>query len=74
MFKTSLAMHLPDIFDRERIKLMSYDMYSKLRRYRLVRTHNDEYYYLDKYTDKVRKFSHRVTTLDDYSDHLILVY
>ncbi|ACI28825.1 agip124 [Agrotis ipsilon multiple nucleopolyhedrovirus] len=63
-----------DIFDREKIKIMSYDMYSRLRRHRLLRTHNGEYYYMDRYTDKVRKLSHRLNTLSDYDDYLILVY
>lgn len=63
-----------DIFDREKIKIMPYDMYSKLSRYRLVRTLNDEYFYIDKYTHKVQKFSRRLNTLTDYNDYLILVY
>lgn len=74
-FTTSPAtMEGEDIFDREKIKIMSYDMYSRLVRYRFVRACGDEYYYIDGYTDKVLNFPYRLKTLSDYSDYLILVY
>ncbi|AYN45055.1 se95 [Alphabaculovirus alterspexiguae] len=67
-------MDTDDIFEREKIKIIPYDLYGTLKRYKFVRAHDGEYYYLDKYTDKVRKFSKQLKTLSDYKDYLILVY
>ncbi|QAT90393.1 hypothetical protein KM622_gp107 [Spodoptera exempta nucleopolyhedrovirus] len=67
-------MDTDDIFEREKIKIIPYDLYSTLKRYQFVRTHDGEYHYLDRYTDKVRKFSKRLKTLSDYKDYLVLVY
>lgn len=54
--------------------MLSYDSYSKLGRYVFMRQENNDFLYLDKYTDKVQKFSHRFQTLTDLGDYLILVY
>ncbi|QNV47830.1 hypothetical protein [Alphabaculovirus altersperidaniae] len=68
-------MESEDIFDKTRIKILSYDKYRMLNRYRFVeRKSDDEFLYLDTYTDKVQKFSHRFLTLHDYNDYVVLVY
>ncbi|CDG73285.1 Unknown (Maco134) [Spodoptera exigua multiple nucleopolyhedrovirus] len=67
-------METEDIFDRNKIKILSYDKYRMLHRYNFVDMQNGEFLYLDTYTDKVQNFSHRFPTLNDYSDYLILVY
>ncbi|ABM45817.1 unknown protein [Spodoptera frugiperda multiple nucleopolyhedrovirus] len=67
-------MDTEDIFDKFKIKMLSYDSYSKLGRYVFMRQENNDFLYLDKYTDKVQKFSHRFQTLTDLGDYLILVY
>ncbi|ACI47479.1 unknown [Spodoptera litura nucleopolyhedrovirus II] len=67
-------MDAEDIFDKNKIKILSYDKYRMLIRYHFIKAQNDEFYYLDTYTDKVQNFSHRFATLNDYNDYLILVY
>ncbi|QEI03475.1 hypothetical protein [Spodoptera cosmioides nucleopolyhedrovirus] len=67
-------MEAEDIFDKNKIKILSYDKYRMLNRYHFVETQNGEFLYLDTYTDKVQNFSHRFLTLNDYNDYLILVY
>ena len=67
-------MDVEDIFDKTKIKILSYDKYRMLFRYHLIDVQNGEFLYLDTYTDKVEKFSHRFTTLHDYSGYLVLVY
>jgi hypothetical protein len=63
-----------DIFDKMKIKLMSYVNYIKLSRYSFVRKSNTKYHYLDSYTDKEVTFSYRLPTFYDYNEYLILVY
>ncbi|AUV65381.1 hypothetical protein [Alphabaculovirus myunipunctae] len=63
-----------DIFHENKIKLMTYVNYVNIERYSFVRRSGDNYFYLDKYTDKEVVFSYRRPTLNDYAGYLILVY
>ncbi|QED40567.1 hypothetical protein [Chrysodeixis includens nucleopolyhedrovirus] len=71
---TSESNEGPDIFDREKIKLLTYDEYNQLKRYAFSKHLNGQYCYIDKYTNKEVCYSYPIATVDDFNNYLLLVF
>nr|AGE61754.1 hypothetical protein [Chrysodeixis chalcites nucleopolyhedrovirus] len=73
---TSASNGDADIFERKKIKLLSYDEYHQLSRFKFVKFDSEynKYFYYDKYTRTEVSSSRSIVTLNDYPDYLFLVY
>ncbi|QEI03661.1 hypothetical protein [Rachiplusia nu nucleopolyhedrovirus] len=71
---TSVSNESADIFDRQKIKLLSYDEYNYLKRFVFVGHVNGQYCYIDKYIEKEVCHSHPIATINDYNNFLLFVY
>nr|AOL56480.1 hypothetical protein [Chrysodeixis includens nucleopolyhedrovirus] len=76
MSTTSVSNEGADIFERKKIKLLSYDEYYQMLRYKFVKFDSavNKYFYYDKYTQTEVSTSRPTVTLNDYPDYLFLVY
>nr|UPO71106.1 orf40 [Trichoplusia ni single nucleopolyhedrovirus] len=76
MSTTSVSNGGADIFERKKIKLLSYDEYHQLSRFKFIKFDSltDKYFYYDKYTQTEVSTSRSIVTLNDYPDYLFLVY
>jgi hypothetical protein len=63
-----------DIFEENKIKLMSYDQYHKMKRLRLFNIKNNIYYYQNIFNKSVIESDKPLLSLNEYKGHLIFVY
>ncbi|QYC92786.1 Late expression factor 10 [Trabala vishnou gigantina nucleopolyhedrovirus] len=66
---------IEDVFEKNHIKMLSYDEYYKLNRIKFIRIDaNGKYHYFNKFLGIVYSSDEKINTLDDYKNYLILVY
>ncbi|ABY65765.1 hypothetical protein [Orgyia leucostigma nucleopolyhedrovirus] len=63
-----------NMFDKNHIKLMSYNNYYKLNRLQFIKRENEKFYYKNTFNDTVVVSERRIKTVDDYKGYLVLVY
>ncbi|AAM09243.1 hypothetical protein [Mamestra configurata nucleopolyhedrovirus A] len=71
---TSVVAGTSDIFEQNKVIILSYDKYAQLTRYKFAHKDNRDYYYKDTCTNKTVKFLTPLSTLDKYKDFVIFVY
>ncbi|AGE89898.1 hypothetical protein SlsnVgp043 [Spodoptera littoralis nucleopolyhedrovirus] len=63
-----------DIFERAKIKLMTYDQHERLNRYKFLYNKNGVYYYTNQFTNKVETFDRQILVKENLKDYLKIVY
>ncbi|AXU41494.1 ORF47 [Alphabaculovirus altermyunipunctae] len=71
---TSSGSNGDDIFDKAKIKLLTYDEYERLNRYKYLYKKNNLYYYTNQFTNKVETFDSPIVVKENLKDYLKIVY
>jgi hypothetical protein len=74
MMSTSEDVNSSDIFEALKIKLLTYEEYTKLRKYEFVEAdeYEKKYYYIDKLTRIITPFSSKLLEYDQ--NYIYLIY
>ncbi|QHB21690.1 lef10 [Artaxa digramma nucleopolyhedrovirus] len=63
-----------DIFDKNQIKLLSYDKFYLLNRIVYAGQKDGKYHYINRFNNTVLVRDNKLKTLDDYKNYFLIVY